>query len=359
MASWRSVYTRHLATWSALGVLALAFIFAGAAPASAHTTGPQLISSFDRFSPSISGVSYNVLSTGSAPYITVQVSGQHTFEIFGLLGEPFIRITANGVELNRNSPSDYLVTNPSAKPALPQTANPTARWEHVADQPVYHYYETRAEWPHIGQPQEAKALGQTVTVYRFSVPASYDGTPVAIEGHVTWIPAPINLEVPLLFVPIGVVLLLWVEPKAKPHVQRIASVTGAVTLAGVAVDAVRTLMTYSAQAGGVRAAPLAILPGLALIAAVAVPRLRGGSRPAFACVLVFGLYLVTFGLVRLDLLTTSSTGGVLWLHRAELVLGALTTAGGGMLLFLTSPVREHATRNRRQPVGRPKRTQRS
>lgn len=346
------MYTRHLATWCAIGLLAVAFLLAGAAPASAHTTGPQLISSFDRFSPPISGVSYSILSTGSAPYITVQVTGQHTFEIFGLQGEPFIRITAGGVELNRNSPSDYLVTDPSKKPALPPLVNPTARWEHVADQPVYHYYETRAEWPHVGQPQEARALGQTATVYRFTIPAAYDGTPEAIVGHVTWIPAPINLEVPLLFVPIGVVLLLWIEPKAKPHTGAIAAGTALVALLGVAADAARSALTFSSQTGNLRAAPLATLPGLVLVAAVAVPRLRRGQRAAFACVLVFGLYLVTFGLVRLDLLTTTPSGAMLWLHRAELVLGALTTAGGGLLVFLTSPVRHNTTRNRRQPVTR-------
>lgn len=349
------MYTRHLATWCAIGLLAVAFLFAGAAPASAHTTGPQLISSFDRFSPPISGVSYNILSTGSAPYITVQVSGRHTFEIFGLQGEPFIRITDGGVELNRDSPSAYLVTNPAKKTAPPPMVNPNARWEHVADQPVYHYYETRAEWPHVGQPQEARALGQTAIVYRFAIPAAYDGAPEAIVGHVTWIPAPINLEVPLLFVPIGVVLLLWVEPKAKPHTGAIAAGTAVVTILGVVVDAGRSVVTFSSQAGNLRAAPLAILPGLALIAAVAVPRLRRGQRAAFACVLVFGLYLVTFGLVRLDLLTTTPSGAMLWLHRAELALGALTAAGGGLLLFLTSPVRQHAARTRRQPAAHPKR----
>ncbi|HEU5002797.1 MAG TPA: hypothetical protein VFW71_08470 [Actinomycetota bacterium] len=335
-------------------MLALAFLLAGAAPASAHTTGPQLISSFDRFSPQISGVSYSILSTGSAPYITVQVNGQHTFDIFGLQGEPFIRITAAGVQLNRNSPSDYLVTNPSKTVTLPATVNPVTSWEHVADQPAFHYYETRAEWPHIGQPQEAKALGRTATVYRFTIPASYDGTPVAIVGHVTWVPAPINLEVPLLFVPIGVVILLWIEPKAKPYVSRIAVGTAVVALLGVAVDAGRSVLTFSSQTGGLRAAPLAILPGLVLIAAVAVPRLSRGHRGAYATVLLFGLYMVTFGLVRLGLLTTSPSGAILWLHRAELGLGALTTAGGGMLLFLTSPVRAHATRRRRQPVSPPR-----
>ena len=216
MASWRSVYNRHLSPPRAavaravvVAATAAALVGAGALPAQAHTTGPQLISHADGIVPPGPGVHYSLLSTGSAPYVTVSLSGSHTFEIRGLVGEPFIRLTPAGVDLNRDSPSLYLTRDPSKKPAsLPATVSQTPSWERVGDQPTYHYYETRAEWPHTGQPDEARRLGRTSVVYRFSIPAVYDGQPAAIEGHVTWIPAPINLELPLLLVPLLVVALL-------------------------------------------------------------------------------------------------------------------------------------------------------
>jgi hypothetical protein len=319
-----------------------------AVPAQAHITGPQLISHFDSFSPPAPGVSFSLLSTGSAPYASVSVSGNHTFVIDGYQGTPFIRITDQGVELNRNSPSvEYMVNSPS-KP-LPAFGPPnlTPSWYQVSTQTTYHYYERRAEWPHTGQPVEAQLLGKTATVFRTAIPASYDGITTAINIHVTWVPAPFNLEVPLLFVPIVVVLLLWVEPRAKSYVHQIATGTALAVAVGAALDAARTILALNAPAGGdtgagtlARLAPASVLPGLVLLVALALPRVRAGRRSAYGWVALFGLYLLTFGLLRTDLVTSSASGLVTWLHRGEVVTGLLVTCGAGLLLFLTSPTRQ-------------------
>src|SRR5438270_7463956 len=99
MASWASVYNRRLRALlqrCAVSVGVAAFLLATpASPAEAHTTGPQLVSHFDGFAPPSPGVEYSILSTGSAPYVTVAVGGSHVLEIFGLEGEPFIRIGAD------------------------------------------------------------------------------------------------------------------------------------------------------------------------------------------------------------------------------------------------------------------------
>jgi hypothetical protein len=334
------VYNQRLGTLRRSAIaLAIAGVLTagGALPAQAHTTGPQLISHVDGIVPAAPGVDYSLLSTGSAPYVTVSLRGDHTFEIRGLQGEPFIQITQDGVSVNRDSPSLYLTRDPSKKPAIPATVSQTPTWEKVADQPLYHYYETRAEWPHIGQPDEARRLGRTTTVYRFSIPAVFDGHAAAIEGHVTWIPAPINLEIPLLFVPLVVVGLLWLEPKAKPYVAKIARAVTALGLAGVAVEAARILVDL--RGGGAALAPLAVVPGLVLVTTVALPRLLRVDRRAYVWVLFFGLYLLVFGLLRT--VAPDSALPVLgtWLRRAEILAGFSVSAGAGLLLFLSSPIR--------------------
>ncbi len=337
------MYNQRLGTFRRSAIaLAIAAVLTvgGALPAEAHTTGPQLISHIDGIAPAAPGVDYSLLSTGSAPYVTVSLRGAHTLEIRGLQGEPFIQITQDGVSVNRDSPSLYLTRDPSKKPAIPATVSQTPTWEKVADQPLYHYYETRAEWPHIGQPDEARRLGRTATVYRFSIPAVFDGHATAIEGHVTWIPAPINLEIPLLFVPLVVVGLLWLEPKAKPHAAKIARSVTMLALAGAAVEAARVLMDLrSAAEGGAALAPLAVFPGLVLVTTVALPRLLRADRRAYAWVLFFGIYLLVFGLLRTvapdSLLPALGT----WLRRAEILAGFGVSAGAGLLLFLSSPVR--------------------
>jgi hypothetical protein len=323
------------------GAIAAVLIGAGALPAEAHTTGPQLISHFDGVVPPAPGVDYSILSTGSAPYVTVALRGAHTLEIRGLQGEPFIQITADGVSVNRNSPSLYLTRDPSKKPAATPTVNQTPAWDKVADQPLYHYYETRAEWPHIGQPDEAKRLGRTATVYRFSIPGTFDGHPVTIEGHVTWIPAPLNLEIPLLFVPLIVVGLLWLEPKAKPYVTPIARGTTVVAVIAAVIEAARVLLDLRSGAEGAAGiAPLTVLPGLVLVAAVALPRLLRKDRRAYAWVLAFGIYLLVFGLLRQVAPGSSLPTLAAWLRRGEIVAGFGVAAGAGLLLFLSSPMRK-------------------
>jgi len=346
------VYNRRLRALlqrCAAGFALAAFLVAAAAlPAEAHTTGPQLVSHFDGFFPASPGVEYTILSTGSAPYVTAAVRGPHVFEVFGLQGEPFIRIAADGVSLNRNSPSLYLTRDPSKKPAAPPAAvSQTPAWEKVSEQPVLHYWETRAEWPHTGQPDEARRIGRPATVFRFAIPASYDGGHVAIQGHVTWIPAPINLEIPLLFVPLVVVGLLWIEPKARPYVRQIARGVAVAVLVAVALDAARSILDLrspGSETAGL--APLAVIPGLVLTAAVAVPRLLRADRRAYAWVLTFGAYLLVFGLLRPALPSSACAALEPWLRRGELVVGLLVAAGAGLLLFLSSPLR-HSTRQGR------------
>jgi hypothetical protein len=322
--------------------LAIAAVLAGAGalPAEAHTTGPQLISHVDGIAPPASGVDYSILSTGSAPYVTVSLQGSHSFEIRGLQGEPFIQITPDGVAVNKDSPSLYLTRDPSKKPATSASVSQTPTWQKVADQPLYHYYETRAEWPHTGQPDEARRLGRAATVYRFSIPAVFDGRPAAIQGHVTWVPAPLNLEIPLLFVPLVVVALLWLEPKAKPYVAKIARGVTVTALIAAAVEAARVVLDLRSGAAGVGVAPLAVLPGLVLVVAVALPRLLQRDRRAYAWVLLFGLYLLVFGLLRQVAPGSPLPALGTWLRRAEILAGFGVSAGSGLLLFLSSPMRK-------------------
>jgi len=123
--------------------------------------------------------------------------------------------------------------------------------------------------PHTGQPDEARRLGRTATVYRFSIPAVFDGHAAAIEGHVTWIPAPINLEIPLLFVPLVVVDCCGWSPsqtlRGEDRQERDGAGTGR-----RAVEAARILVDVRSGAeGGAALAPLAVLPGLVLVTTVA------------------------------------------------------------------------------------------
>lgn len=350
------VYTRHLQirlrcrlrAAAVAGVLLGALLAVGplgATPAEAHTVGPQLLTIFDAIAPPAPGVSYQVLSTGAAPYVTVALSGNHTFEIFGLLGEPFIRMGPDGVQTNRRSPSvEYLIKDPAKPLNLPAVNNQPPAWDSVSTDAVFHYYERRAEWPHTGQPVEAQALGRPAVVYRFSIPASYDGRPVAILGHVRWVPAPINFEIPLLFVPFAVVILLWAEPKARPYLGVMSRISALFTALGAVLGGASSIVALRSSVASPGLAPAAVLPGLALVALLAVPRMLAGERRAYGWALASGVYLIVFGLIRVDPLATSAPGLVNLLRRAELIDGILVACSAGLLVFVTSPMRKLTAR---------------
>jgi hypothetical protein len=141
-------------------------------------------------------------------------------------------------------------------------------------------------------------------------------------------------------VPLVVVGLLWLEPKAKPHAARIARGVTALALAGVAVEAARILVDLRSGAeGGAGIAPLAVVPGLVLVTMVALPRLLRADRRAYAWVLIFGLYLLVFGLLRTVAPDSPLPAFGTWLRRAEILAGFGVSAGAGLLLFLSSPIR--------------------
>ena len=186
---------RCLAT---LVFLTCAILGALAPAAHAHTVGPQFISVFDRVSPPEPGVKVEVASTGKAPRLVIICPRGHVLEIEGLDGEPFARIIAGKAQVNSRSPSRYMLTDPGGWPrAVHGKPQPEIKplWRVAGTSNALVYWERRAEWPLIGPPDAARRLGKRVTIERWAIPATYDGGPIQILGHVDWSPPGLNFEV--------------------------------------------------------------------------------------------------------------------------------------------------------------------
>ncbi|MGH2770097.1 MAG: hypothetical protein ACRDJF_06180 [Actinomycetota bacterium] len=330
--------------WRPLGAIlaALGFLVVTAGPAGAHSLGSQFLSIFDSISPPVDGVRITLQSTASAPYVTVRVGEGHVVEIPGLEGEPLARIGAGGAFVNRRSPSLYLTEDPDQKPPRRrgQGAGP-ADWKRVASESVFSYFDPRAEWPHTGPGEDVRRLGRRTTIFRWEIPVLYDGQTLALKGHVDWVPAPLNVQLFVLPVPLLFVALWWLEPRIKPFVRPIGRALVPLVVAALTIEGVRVLFEVDAADRALsRLAPLTLLPGLIMVG-LAARLLWRGDRRGYRAALAFGAYLLVFGLLRSGFPPVGPGSGE-WLRRIELGFGSLVLLGGVLLVFITRSARPQA-----------------
>jgi hypothetical protein len=119
-------------------------------------------------------------------------SGQDVV-ILGYEDEPYARIAANGdVEVNRNSPAQYLNEDRFGAGAVPANATKDARpdWQSVSGTGRFEWHDHRAHWMGKGTPPQVKDKGVRTKVFDWKVPIQMGGKPGAIAGTLFWTPEP-------------------------------------------------------------------------------------------------------------------------------------------------------------------------
>jgi hypothetical protein len=109
----------------------------------------------------------------------------------GYDGEPYLRFTPNGVYRNARSPATYLNADRFAQAAVPATANPKAdpQWVRVASGTTYEWHDHRIHWMSTIPPPVVRADSEVRHhVFDWTVPATFDGAPLAIEGSLDYVP---------------------------------------------------------------------------------------------------------------------------------------------------------------------------
>jgi hypothetical protein len=308
------------------GVMA-GLLMAMAARAEAHVLGPQFISLLDGVTPRFP-IKVQLTPTQSAPILSTAVLGTGTLTIIGEQQEPFVRITPDGAFVNRRSPTLYAIGNPNKNPPRSVGADLKPSWSKVSDKPHYQYPERRAEWPHTGPPQDVLRIGRRTTLINWAIPATYDGTPLEIEGHVDWIPRPLDLEIPMVLLAV-LGWFVWRLISARTgQVDPLVRGIVLATLAGLVVEGalVAGEILRRGDAGMGRFAPLLAFPALLLVGS----RVRSVWRSEQAGVVVstvFAAYLLTLSIVRFGVGTGTSFALRLGLA-TEMLLGVgLATVG--------------------------------
>jgi hypothetical protein len=194
---------------NARGVAIAAFLALAlpATHASAHQGNPNFRSELEGISPSVDGLSVEVLDYDDSLQLTNR-SGKPV-AVQGYQGEPFLQILGDGaVQVNTRSPSYYLNDDRYAETEVPPTADPEAppAWETIAKTSQYTWHDHRVHYMSRGTPPQVKDEGERTKVFDYSVPVAVDGEPGAITGSLFWVGE--GGGFPLLpFVGLGIVAL--------------------------------------------------------------------------------------------------------------------------------------------------------
>jgi uncharacterized cupredoxin-like copper-binding protein len=178
----------RVATVVATTVLAL---LAGGAPAAAHTRAAAADNYDSRITATttLDGVRWRTYASGDLLEVTVTADVEVI--VTGYEGEPYLRITPQGVAANRNSPATYLNGERYGDVALPPRADASAapEWMPVASSPTYAWHDHRVHW--MGSeppPGVGDAPRRTQLVQHWTVEALVDGRPYRVDGELWWVP---------------------------------------------------------------------------------------------------------------------------------------------------------------------------
>jgi hypothetical protein len=144
------------------------------------------------FEGDATGIEVRPVELGNRMELVRTTAGE--VQIVGYDGEPYIRLDADGVFENFNSPSHYTNLDRFARTPAPATATATAEpnWVKLSDGKSVRWHDHRTHWM---DPTPRQDVRDNPDVERVIFPANrvdlvVDGRPVIAVVKVTWLPPP-------------------------------------------------------------------------------------------------------------------------------------------------------------------------
>lgn len=175
-------------------VVLLALLVLPVAPASAHSyADPALRSVLDGVQPTAlpAGASVEVVPS-VVDELRITNATAEPLEVLAAGGEPFLRVSQDGVLANLASPDWYATGTPEGGPPLPpdvqrlQGKGP-ARWLRVSREPVWTEFDPRLR-PQVSVPPRTRAAGKEAVLAVWRIPLTYAGAALSATGHVAFSP---------------------------------------------------------------------------------------------------------------------------------------------------------------------------
>ena len=150
----------------------------------------QYVSRVTAVRPDVPGLEVRVL--GNQEKLEVEWTGEPPLVIEGVEGEPMLRMSSRGVEINELSQSAYLSANRYADVTVPGTVDPKAapRWRRLASPGPFSWYEHRAQWMGAERPEVVGDGAAGTTIFHWKVPATLGNRELQIRGSLDWRPDP-------------------------------------------------------------------------------------------------------------------------------------------------------------------------
>lgn len=191
---------------SVLAVLVAALL---APSAFAHPADPRFDSLLDSVSPSVKGLSVQVLNGQD---IEVDNHSSQTITIEGYQKEPYLRMQPDGtVSVNVLSPAYYLNVDTAETTPVPASATPQAamhpQWKVVGHDGRYQFHDHRVHWMSTSVPPQVTNKAVRTKVADWSVPLQADGKSGSISGTLFWRGSPGGAPIGALIALALVVLL--------------------------------------------------------------------------------------------------------------------------------------------------------
>ena len=112
----------------------------------------------------------------------------------GYSDEPYLRIGPDGVWRNANSPATYINLDRFARVDVPEHAQGQEEpdWVQISTESAYVWHDHRTHWmsEDLLPPAVAADPSRPHTVFEWTVPLVHGGTPVEVDGVLTWSPPP-------------------------------------------------------------------------------------------------------------------------------------------------------------------------
>lgn len=285
-------------------------VIVGAAPASAHAGGPEPSdwrAVVDSMAPAMPGVDFRLVDLGEQVELANRSGVPVT--VLGYDGEPYLRISPDGVEQNERSAATYLNRTRDSRSAVPDTAlDPAAppRWRRVSASPTWRWHDHRTHWMEAELPPSVlDGPGGTVEVSRYQLDFRYGEVPVAVTGRLLWVEPP----APWPWVA-GAVVLLGAGI-AVGGLRRWRLAVGILLAALVAVDMAHTVADRAV------AGALPSIAGWALGGLTVAGLLRGARWSPYTLAMTGAVLAVVDGLGDVTVLAHSQLPGAgpAWLAR--------------------------------------------
>ena len=127
---------------------------------------------------------------GGQEKLRVRWTGRQALTVLGFSGEPMIRMSARGIEINTVSPSTYLSAERYGQVPVPVRADPRLdpQWRYIDTAGTISWFDHRIHWLKAERPRIVGDGSKPVTIFHWAVPARLGGKRVEIRGVLDWLP---------------------------------------------------------------------------------------------------------------------------------------------------------------------------